>query len=357
MAAQQLLFYYIQNDKGESGAHPNTCRLKPADPARVVLQDVLDAFPLAGTASFHFRFQVKQDNQLLFMDVVHPSDPVPLMGANAIAKVLRLDTVKCSAHNAAGLQLRSYRPGAAPSAGASTRRDPGAGVSAAQAAAVAAAMAMPTMSGSHHDVPKETDGDGDARVVDNGQGEDIYRKMKAVDARGMRPVKSMAADVGVALPPPTTVDADLEGKSDYVKAKVMAARESASAAAAVAVAELAARDAAASDVASAKEAARAVHEARLRDWAMETGGKSVKPIRALLATVHTVLWEGARWEPVNMGKLVVASRVKLFFLKACTVVHPDKAAGLGGEQQYIAGQVFDYLNTSFREFSAVELGT
>jgi hypothetical protein len=84
------LFYHLQNEKGESSAHPNACKLYPGTGGRIRLQDVLDAFPLTGSGSFHFRFQVAQDNVVMFLDVVDPADPVPLVGGNVIAKVLRL---------------------------------------------------------------------------------------------------------------------------------------------------------------------------------------------------------------------------------------------------------------------------
>lgn len=83
------LFYHIQNDKGEGSAHPNAAKVLPSG-AKVRLQDVLDAFPLRGSGSFHFRFQVAQEGVLMYLDVLDPSDPVPLVGGNIVAKVLRL---------------------------------------------------------------------------------------------------------------------------------------------------------------------------------------------------------------------------------------------------------------------------
>lgn len=84
------MFYHVQGERGESAAHPNACRLALATPGRVTLADVLASFPLAGTASFHFRFQMAVDKQLVFIDLVGPEDSVPLMNGSVIAKVLRL---------------------------------------------------------------------------------------------------------------------------------------------------------------------------------------------------------------------------------------------------------------------------
>lgn len=48
-------------------------------------------------------------------------------------------------------------------------------------------------------------------------------------------------------------------------------------------------------------------------------------IRALLSTMHTVLWEGEnRWKPVGMADLVTPEQVKKVYRKAVLVVHPDK---------------------------------
>lgn len=85
------LFYHVQNERGDSPQHPNACRLAPSQPGRLVLSDVLAAFPLASTGSFHFRFQVASpEHGRMYLDVSHPEDSVPTMGGNVIAKVLRL---------------------------------------------------------------------------------------------------------------------------------------------------------------------------------------------------------------------------------------------------------------------------
>lgn len=66
---------------------------------------------------------------------------------------------------------------------------------------------------------------------------------------------------------------------------------------------------------------------QLLDW---TEGKE-KNIRALLSTLHTVLWDGeSRWTPVGMADLVTPGQVKKQYRRAVLVVHPDKVgAGPG----------------------------
>lgn len=65
---------------------------------------------------------------------------------------------------------------------------------------------------------------------------------------------------------------------------------------------------------------------QILDW---IEGKE-RNIRALLSTLHTVLWEDEeRWKPVSMADLVTPEQVKKFYRRAALVVHPDKV-------QYIA---------------------
>lgn len=47
-------------------------------------------------------------------------------------------------------------------------------------------------------------------------------------------------------------------------------------------------------------------------------------IRALLSTLHTVLWEGSGWNPPQMTDLVEANKVKRQYMKANLIIHPDK---------------------------------
>ncbi|XP_065107030.1 cyclin-G-associated kinase isoform X2 [Paramisgurnus dabryanus] len=72
-------------------------------------------------------------------------------------------------------------------------------------------------------------------------------------------------------------------------------------------------------------------------------------IRALLSTLHTVLWEGeTRWRPVNMADLVTPDQVKRVYRKAVLVVHPDKATGQPYE--HYAKMIFMELSDAWSEF-------
>ncbi|KAM5192660.1 cyclin-G-associated kinase isoform 2-T2 [Mantella aurantiaca] len=84
---------------------------------------------------------------------------------------------------------------------------------------------------------------------------------------------------------------------------------------------------------------------KILDW---IEGKE-RNIRALISTLHTVLWEGeTKWKSVNMAELVTPDQVKKYYRKAVLVVHPDKATGKPYEQY--AKMIFMELNDAWSEF-------
>ncbi|XP_029001959.1 putative tyrosine-protein phosphatase auxilin isoform X1 [Betta splendens] len=86
---------------------------------------------------------------------------------------------------------------------------------------------------------------------------------------------------------------------------------------------------------------------KILDW---IEGKE-RNIRALLSTMHTVLWEGeTRWRPVGMADLVTPEQVKKVYRRAVLVVHPDKATGQPYEQY--AKMIFMELNDAWSEFES-----
>lgn len=88
-----MCFYHVQGDKGDSEAHPNAFLLPSgSDESGLFLEDFVRVFPLAGTAAFHYRFQVPTPSGKAFMDLVNPKDKVPVVNGSVFAKVLRLGT-------------------------------------------------------------------------------------------------------------------------------------------------------------------------------------------------------------------------------------------------------------------------
>ncbi|XP_028300363.1 putative tyrosine-protein phosphatase auxilin isoform X2 [Gouania willdenowi] len=106
---------------------------------------------------------------------------------------------------------------------------------------------------------------------------------------------------------------------------------------------------------------RTIAEMRKEEMAKEMDPEKIKildwiegkerNIRALLSTMHTVLWEGEnRWKPVGMADLVTPEQVKKVYRRAVLVVHPDKATGQPYEQY--AKMIFMELNDAWSEFES-----
>ncbi|XP_065208791.1 cyclin-G-associated kinase [Planococcus citri] len=72
-----------------------------------------------------------------------------------------------------------------------------------------------------------------------------------------------------------------------------------------------------------------------------------KNIRALLCSMHTILWPGANWH-CEMHQLITPADVKKAYRKACLTVHPDKQIGTPNEA--LAKLIFTELNTAWSEF-------
>lgn len=64
--------------------------------------------------------------------------------------------------------------------------------------------------------------------------------------------------------------------------------------------------------------------ARIDAWKTGKEGN----LRALLAGLDNVLWEGANWQKVGMGDLVLAGKVKVVYMRAIGRCHPDKVCFL-----------------------------
>lgn len=63
-------------------------------------------------------------------------------------------------------------------------------------------------------------------------------------------------------------------------------------------------------------------DARIAAW---RDGKR-ENLRALLASLDQVLWEGSGWKKVGLHELVMANRVKVVYMKAIAKTHPDKVS-------------------------------
>ncbi|KAI9057423.1 hypothetical protein FKP32DRAFT_1598292 [Trametes sanguinea] len=91
-----------------------------------------------------------------------------------------------------------------------------------------------------------------------------------------------------------------------------------------------------------------VVDAKLAAW---KAGKE-NNIRALIASLDTVLWPELGWQKVGIHELVSPSQVKIRYTKAIAKVHPDKlnVNNTTLEQRMVANGVFGTLNEAWNAF-------
>lgn len=84
---------------------------------------------------------------------------------------------------------------------------------------------------------------------------------------------------------------------------------------------------------------------KVMEW---TDGKKAN-IRALLCSLHKILWEGeTRWKPCGMHQLVSANDVKKMYRQAVLSVHPDKLSD--HPELPLARLIFVELNDAWSQF-------
>lgn len=105
---------------------------------------------------------------------------------------------------------------------------------------------------------------------------------------------------------------------------------------------------------AAKDSVRSSCEVKINRWT--AAGQRRGNLRALLATLDSVLYASSTWKPVTMETLAVASKVKVNYHKAILQVHPDKITqkGLSTEDVVLAELIFDELKNA-QEVWAAEL--
>ncbi|KAL3616266.1 hypothetical protein CASFOL_039656 [Castilleja foliolosa] len=91
----------------------------------------------------------------------------------------------------------------------------------------------------------------------------------------------------------------------------------------------------------------------IKRWAAGKEGN----LRALLSTMHYVLWPECGWQPVSLTDLITGASVKKAYRKATLCIHPDKVQQKGAnlQQKYIAEKVFDLLKEAWNKLNSEEL--
>ena len=150
-------------------------------------------------------------------------------------------------------------------------------------------------------------------------------------------------EVGISLDP-----ANAAGKSHNVQAAVNKRVNDMRESQAKALQEVREREEKKAKEEAEEDVARKKLEPKIKAWSEEHGKK--KQLRALLGTLHTILWPGANWKPIGLGDLLDDSKCKRAFHKASRVVHPDKTHHLEPEQRFLAKRIFDALSQAKTQF-------
>jgi hypothetical protein len=157
------------------------------------------------------------------------------------------------------------------------------------------------------------------------------------------PPASQKKVVGITLDPANAV-----GKSAQVQAAVQQRVDSMKLEQDKAVMEVREREAKKKQMEAEEDEVRKRLEPKIKVWSEEHGKK--KQLRALLASLHTILWPGAKWKQITIGDLLDDKKVLKCFQRASLVVHPDKTGHMDSEQRFLAKRVFDALCQAKAQF-------
>ncbi|KAJ6261598.1 hypothetical protein Dda_4268 [Drechslerella dactyloides] len=171
-------------------------------------------------------------------------------------------------------------------------------------------------------------------ALENGVGGASASAGKARCEKALAPKKPNPPPAAKKPPPPRT--------SRPAPRKPQTSAESAEA-----VSRLRAANAAADKADAEKFALHDSVEGRVLAW---KGGKETN-LRALIASLDMVLWEGCGWKKVGMHELVMPNKVKIAYMKGIAKVHPDKISqDATVEQRMLAAAVFSGLNDAWDDF-------
>ncbi|BGP29407.1 auxilin-like clathrin-binding protein required for normal clathrin function [Rhodotorula toruloides] len=170
-----------------------------------------------------------------------------------------------------------------------------------------------------------TRGAGGVKMVSDG----IARCRKMIDgpsAPATAPPTSRSSPAPAVRPKPRSPAPPVEGSGEAVKA-------------------LQAQQAAAAAEDDMRLELKDQVDARIAAW---KGGKETN-LRALIASLDSVLWPELGWKTVGMHELISENQLKVRYVRAISKVHPDKlnASNTTLEQRMIASLVFASLNDAW----------
>eukprot|EP00542_Grammatophora_oceanica_P019821 CAMPEP_0194047302 /NCGR_PEP_ID=MMETSP0009_2-20130614/23869_1 /TAXON_ID=210454 /ORGANISM="Grammatophora oceanica, Strain CCMP 410" /LENGTH=486 /DNA_ID=CAMNT_0038692859 /DNA_START=71 /DNA_END=1531 /DNA_ORIENTATION=+ len=186
--------------------------------------------------------------------------------------------------------------------------------------------------------------------------DDVDQRWVEVDPKAAMKAGSTSAPPGASSTVPAkkkavgiAIDArNAAGKSAAVQAGVGKRVEDLRKSQADALNEVRAREQKKKLMDAEEDAVRLRLDPKIKAWSEEHGKK--KQLRALLASLHTILWPGAKWKQISIGDILDDGKVKKCFHKASRVVHPDKTGDLDAEKRFLAKRIFDALSQAKTEF-------
>lgn len=333
--AKRLVFYFVQNEPGEDLLHPNLFELPSSASAAPTMADIQNAFPLAGTGSdFHWRFRTSggANGGYFWVDGQDAASPVPIYGGHVFAKLLRLDNLP---HAGMRAKDRQTRPG----------------VSKANARLKTPAYAR----------KNQAESNSNPRRSNTPPASWSQQSKPAVAARpgsaGSLPHRSVSQPIPVIISNTSAGGprkAEWKGKSadEIANARIRERKAKELEQQNAAVQKLREREAqAVTDQADRSVVAKTLTP-KLLEWSGPEGNR--KGVRALLSTMHGVMWEGSGWKKTSV--LVRPLDVKKSYFRAMLIVHPDKIPSTAkAEVKFVAQRCFECLNTEYTKFQEVEL--
>lgn len=97
-----------------------------------------------------------------------------------------------------------------------------------------------------------------------------------------------------------------------------------------------------------EDEARKRLEPAVKAWSEEHGQK--KQLRALLGSLHKILWPDAKWKPVSLGDILDHQKCSTCYKRAALVVHPDRTRGLNAVERFLSKRIFAALSQAKAEF-------
>jgi hypothetical protein len=185
--------------------------------------------------------------------------------------------------------------------------------------------------------------------------DDIDQRWVEAEVKPSSGTGSLGASLGGVAPKPKVVGIKLDGsgavgKSSNVQAAVNKRVNEMKEQQDKAQHELREREAKKKKDEEEEDVVRKQLEPKIKVWSEEHGKR--KQLRALLGTLHTILWPGAKWKVLSIGDILDDGKVKRAFHKATLVVHPDKTHHLPPDQKFLAKRIFDALCQAKTEFDS-----